>query len=826
MKIRIIAAAVVAAAIAIFAPAAARAAGPEAYATWTAGAQAKHGLFTIWQKDSKTYLELAPSQMDKDYMETIVPGNGLGQAPVWWGDTDYLPTELVRFERRGDQVVVLWPNWYAQAPGSPSNELANLNNFPDSVVGIGDIAAQDATSGNIIFDITSAVMTDQMDMKNIVDEGLPADSQYRLDNDLSYVDEVKAFPINDVITVAQTWSTDAKHVIDTAPDARHLRIKMVYNFVQLPNDDYRPRLADDRVGIYDDIYDDFSNDRRDTRLMRYIVRWNFDPADPGHPSPARHPMVITLSDTIPPQYRQAITDACLEWNKAYAKIGILDAVKVQPQPSDPNFDPDDYRYNVIRWLNEAQPGFGADSQTLFDPRTGEEIRTGVIVSAVEGTSPFSTWKYVVDPARYGRNTDPVPAKFIHDSIFAALVHEMGHNQGLQHNFIGHEAYTAAQLQSMSFTREHGVTSSVMEYAPLNLWPAGTPNGEYFQTTIGPYDYYAIHYGYAYIPNASTPEAELPTLRRWAEGWSNPWTRYASDEDGENWGNGHSSDPRVETGMLTNDPLSWCQTRMKMDRGLLSSLGRLWPEPGNEYEQETGAFNNLFFGYMNCATVPAHYLGGQYISRAHRGDPGAQPPVAPVPLSVERQAFSIMDQYLFSANAFPVPAQLLQHLGYSEWSGYGFTGWEGYGNLPKWQYDPPERHDLPIIERINREQMGAIDYLFQPLVLARIDENPTLATAPTMSMQDLFNWLHSAIFDDLGNSTIPVVRRNLQAAFVDKLNDVANKPDKGTPDDAVALARAELRRIASDAAKAQHGHHDQVTSAHLNELVHAANGALK
>ncbi len=188
--------------------------------------------------------------------------------------------------------------------------------------------------------------------------------------------------------MAQTWSTDAKHVIDTAPDARHLRIKVVYNFVQLPSDDYRPRLADDRVGIYDDIYVDFSNDRRDTRLMRYIVRWNFDPADPGHPSRARHPMVITLSDTIPPQYRQAITDACLEWNKAYAKIGILDAIKVQPQPQDPNFDPDDYRYNVIRWLNEATPAFGADSQTLFDPRTGEEIRTGVIVSAVEGIEPY------------------------------------------------------------------------------------------------------------------------------------------------------------------------------------------------------------------------------------------------------------------------------------------------------------------------------------------------------------------------------------------------------------------------------------------------------
>ena len=825
MKSRIIAAALVSAALTLCAGAAARAAGPEAYATFTAGAQAKHGLFTIWQKDGKTYLELAPNQLDKDYMETIVPGNGLAQAPVWWGDTDYLPTELVRFERRGDQVVILWPNWYAQAPNSPSNELANVGNFPDSVVGIGDIAAQDATTGNIVFDVSS-LMNDELDLKNIVDENLPPDSQYHLDQGLSYFDEVKAFPENDVITVAQTWSTDAKHVIDTAPDARRLRIKVVYNFVQLPDDDYKPRLADDRVGIYNDIYLDFSNDRRDSRLMRYLVRWNFDPADPNHPSVARHPMLITLSNTIPPQYRQAITDACLEWNKAYAKIGILDAVKVQNQPNDPAFDPDDYRYNVIRWLNEAQAGFGADSQTLFDPRTGEEIRTGVIVSAVEGSDPYYVWKYIVDPTRNGRTTDPVPAKFVHDSIFSALVHEMGHNQGLQHNFIGHEAYTAAQLQSQSFTAQHGVTSSVMEYAPLNLWPRGTPNGEYFQTTIGPYDYYAIKYGYANIPGARTPEDELPTLRRWAQAWSNPWTRYASDEDGENWQNGHSADPRVETGMLTNDPLGWCRTQMNMHRGQLAMLNRFWPAAGHSYDEETRAFGNVFFGYMNCATVPSHYLGGQYLSRAHLGDPGAQPPIVPVPLSVEKRAFDMMNQYLFASNAFTVPAGMLQRLGYSEWAGYGFTGWEGYGNLPKWAYDPPARHDFPIVERINGEQLGAIDYLFQPLVLSRIDENSTLATSPTMSMADLFDWLNAGIYNDLGNKSIPLVRRNLQSAVVGKLSDLANKPAKGTPPDAVSLARAELRRIASDAAKAQHASHDEVTSAHINSLIHDANTALK
>ena len=93
----------------------------QSYETFTAGAQAKHGLFTIWQKDGGTYLEIAPQQLDTDFLETIAPGNGIGQDPVWWGDTDYLPTQILRFQRRGENVVMIWRNWYAHA-GSNAQE--------------------------------------------------------------------------------------------------------------------------------------------------------------------------------------------------------------------------------------------------------------------------------------------------------------------------------------------------------------------------------------------------------------------------------------------------------------------------------------------------------------------------------------------------------------------------------------------------------------------------------------------------------------------------------------------------------------------------------
>ena len=750
MKRTLLTATVFAAAFILLLQGNARAAQP--YAEFVAGAQAHRGLFTIWQKDGGAYLELARDQLETDFLETIAPGNGVGQDPVWWGDTDYLPTQIVRFQRRGDSVVVVWRNWYAHTGANESARLATEASFPDSVVGIGKIAAENPANGNIIFDLSS-LLTDNIDLRNVINGGIPADEAYRLDPTLSYFDTVKAFPENDVITVAQTWTTDASHVIDTAPDARRILMRVVYNFVQIPRDNYRPRLMDDRIGLYDDIYIDFSNDNRARRQLPYIVRWNFDPADPENPSRARHPMVMYLSSTIPPEYRGAIRDACLEWNKAFERIGILDAIVVRDQPNDPNWDPDDVRYSVIRWLDETKPTFGADSQTLFNPLTGEEIRTGVLVSDVVGMNPHRAWKYLVDPVRYGRTTDPMPAAFLHDSIFATLVHEMGHNLGMQHNFIGHEAYTAAEIQSTAFTHKHGIASSVMEYAPLNLWPQPFKQGAFFQTTIGPYDYYAIKFGYATIPGAQTPEQEVPTLRRWASGWTNPWTRYASDEDVD-YETGHAADPRVEQGMLTNDPLSWCNIQMKMDRDQIAALNRYWPSDGQPTRK------NAMCLLFCCDVTKRAQLCPPIISVANtslgrtRAIPTAQAPIVPVSLQTEHRAMAALDAALFNPNALAVPPSVLNRLRYSEWSGYGYTSWEGYGNLPKWAYDPPARHDFALVEQINAAQLRAIDYLFKPLVLQRIDENPSESARPTMTIADLFDWLHAGIFADLRDATIP------------------------------------------------------------------------
>src|SRR5215472_4961392 len=122
----------------------------------------------------------------------------------------------------------------------------------------------------------------------------------------------------------------------------------------------------------------------------------------------------------------------------------------------------------------------------------------------------------------------------------------------------------------------------MAYNPVNVWPKGTSTGDYFSNTLGPYDYYVIRWGYAPIPGATTPEAEVPALRKMAAAWSNPRYRFAMDEDTQ-WFNGHAIDPRVEKFALTDDNIGWCQTQLSLSRTLLSKIQRRFATAGENHE---------------------------------------------------------------------------------------------------------------------------------------------------------------------------------------------------------------------------------------------------
>lgn len=827
--------------------------GPAPYAKFIDGAEAQHGLFTLWNKKGHVYVEIANTQLGKDFIQSAAPANGLGGWAMVWGEAMFAQTRLIQFTRTGNKIVITWPNTYFVAPEGSSRERSVQQSFSPSVVALAPIVAVDDVGGRVIFD-AAPFLGDMLNLTANLKQNLGTtepDQVYHLDPDRTYFGPSKSFPDNVIIEADQTFAADNPQVVDTVPDPRSIQMRVRYNIAQPPDDkDYMPRIADDRVGYVASPYLSFADTHRHDNNVNYIVRWNMQPSDPTKSiSPAKHPMVFYLSNTIPDEYRQTVRESLLEWNPAFAKIGISDAVQVRDQPNDPTWDPDDIRYNVVRWVSEAYPSFGAEAQWIYDPRTGQLFHTGILVDAVEGSGPLNSWEYYIQPARgtsnkswmhpvsyamfktaetnFGRvalslmnNMDATTEfQYTLESLKSTILHESGHDMGFQHNFIGSDAYSAKDLQNHAFTSRMGVATSVMEYAPLNLWPKGKGQGHYWQTVLGPYDYYAIKWGYGRVPGARTPQDELPTLNRWASVWSNPLYRFASDED-VSYGNGHAIDPRVSWNDLTSDTLGWCGTQMDMAHNLMQVVDRRWPRPGHSFQEQRDAFGWLLVRYASCADIDEHFIGGEYISRAHKGDPGAAAPLQAVSRSEEQRAFQSLDRYLFAQSAWNFKPSLLNGLVYAEQAPL----WGG-----NWAYNPPMRHDVAIAQIAAALQTNELGLMFQPTMLQRLDDL-AMKTSPgqTMSLTDLFDWTQKSVYGDLRSTRFAPtqVRRNLQQWYARMLVTMWLRPVAGTPYDAQSLAGAKLVALQSDLRYAiGHKGLDELTNAHLQNLNNVVSRAL-
>lgn len=829
--------------------------GPAAYAKFVDGATVQNGLFNVIRKDGKVYIDIATTQLGQDFVQTAETANGLGGYNFIPGGIGSY-ARIIRFTRNDDKIVATWPNTYFIAPGNDAAKRAIGTTFADSPVAVAPVVAEDAATGRVVFDasfLLGDVDNIAAQLKQITGPDNP-DNAYHLDTDRTLFGPTKAFPQNIIVDADQTWATDSPNTIDNVPDARSLRIRVVYNFAQPPNDgDYMPRLADDRVGYFDAAYLNYADDTHASRVVRYIVRWNMQPSDPTKPiSPAKHPMVYYLSNNIPGMYREAVRRALLTWNNAFEKIGISGAVQVKDQPDDPNWDPDDIRYNTVIWMTESNSGGYAAENPVFDPRTGQMFRTNIVIDADVLQFSNISASFLIDPiagsagnqfptserdyelgkklqAGYGRvalgvNGRPLTGaaltEFNNELLQSFIVHEAGHGMGLQHNFISSMAFTAKQMHSMAFTSRYGVASSVMEYAPLNIWPKGEPQGTYWQTVLGPYDYYVIRWGYSRIPGARTPQDEVPGLNRIAQAWVNPAYRFASDED-VSYNDAHAIDPRVAQFDLTDDPLSWYGSQLKLAHQVLDRLDADWPKPGHPYDEERAAFEYVF-GYVTAnATQPEHYMAGEYLSRSHAGDPGAAAPLTQVSRSDERRAFDLLDRYLFSNDAWHFSPATLDRLVYSEWE----TQQGG-----SWAYNPPPRHDEPVVEVVGSLQRRTLATMFQPLMLQRLDDLSLKAKpGATMTLTDLFDWTQASVYGDLGSSRVAsmgVIHRSLQQWYARALATLWLTPPQGTPYDAQALARHELVALRDELRSAtSRSGLDELTRAHLESLADVVSRAL-
>jgi hypothetical protein len=423
----------------------------------------------------------------------------------------------------------------------------------------------------------------------------------------------------------------------------------------------------------------------------------------------------------------------------------------------------------------------------------------------------------------GRGMDPEgpeAEKFIQDFLREIAAHEVGHTLGLRHNFRASTIHTLEQVQDPELTSREGLTGSVMDYIPTNIAARGAKQGEYHQSTLGPYDYWAIEYAYKPI-DAPTVEAELPELRKIASRAADQNLAYDTDEDA-GFGPGLDMDPAVNRFDLGNDPLKYYSHRVNLAREIWSNMERKLEKSGEGYQVLRRSFNAAMAQTGSSLLLASKYIGGVYHYRSHVGDPGNRLPFQPVPADKQREALTLLRENLFAPSAFQFSPQLLNKL-----ENERFVDFSNFASLQV-------RQDLPVHQVVLSLQRQVLDRIFLPNVLSRIQDSELRVSPPAepFSLGLLFSGIQDSIWAETkapGSSlNINSFRRSLQREHLRKMIGMVLR-ETTVPEDARTLARLSLVSLRSQLQSAQSKPGMKMSveeRAHLSESVARIDETLK
>lgn len=800
-------------------------------------AQVIKGLFTLYRTEEKTFLEILPEQLDKIYLVSMTVDSGIGEggfyAAAMAGEAPIV------FHKQGKNVQLIVKNTRFQADNGPMSR-AVARSFSDSILGITKIESlSHPERKSILIDLGAFVLTDLPMLSYDLEATFRI--PYRFDPKNSTFGTLKAFPQNVEIETIAHYATERPPLPPllpagapppplpppprNLPDVRSMLFHLRYSISERPQTGYRPRLADARVGHFVNTLEDYSDDNRNNTARRYINRWHLVKQDPSAAlSPPKQPIVFWLENTIPVKYRDAIRDGILMWNKAFEKVGFQNAIEVKVQPDDADWDPGDVRYNTIRWFaGYPDPGF-AQGPSRTDPVTGQiydadirfsesmtrfsrrEVQEQIYPAAMpwEYTTPrafVAPWSVTnssydcdfaagaVKDAEFAfdlltaRGMDPNGAeadKFIQDFLRAIAAHEVGHTLGLRHNFRASTIHSLEQDQDPSVTSREGLTGSVMDYIPTNIAARGGKQGEYHQSTLGPYDYWAIEYAYKPI-DTPTAEGELTELRKIASRAAEPQLAYDTDEDA-GFGPGLDMDPVVNRFDLGTDPLKYYAHRVGLAHEIWNNMEQRLEKQGESYQVLRRSFNSALGQTAQSLFLASKYIGGMYHYRSFVGDPGNRLPFEPVAADKQKEALKLITDNLFAPTAFQFKPQLLNKLENERFIDFNnFT---------------PSRQDVPIHQVVLSLQRQVLDRIFLPTVLNRIQDSEMRVAPPAQpfTMGLLFTEIQDSIWEETKapgvSLNINSYRRSLQREHLRKMIGMVLR-DAAAPEDARTLARQSL-----------------------------------
>ncbi len=797
------------------------------------------GLFTIYQDTASGSIQLyvKKGQLNKEYIYQSFSING--PTSLFLNQSMHRATFVFKIEKSYDKLEISRVN--TQFYYDKDNPISRSNgvDVPEAVIYSEKIAAEDADG--YLLPADGFFISEKLDpVKPLLPPGLPPGAVFNLGGlnpGKSKYQLVRSFPNNTDVVVDLAYDNPApfngggKDITD----ARYVRVRMQHSLIEMPQSDYRPRRDDPRVGYFMQE----KNDQTSRNVVPYkdvINRWNLKKKDPNAAlSEPVEPIVWWVENTTPLEYRDAIVEAGNKWNEAFEKAGFKNAIVMKIMPDDAKWDPSDIRYNVLRWVSSANPPYGAIGPSFVNPETGQILGADITIEWTAGSiypiyydlfnaeqsqsqmldlgfphngqfctlaselkAQLMAGTTIADIADGGLSEHELME--IHKQFLYFLVmHEMGHTLGLNHNMKSSQIWKPADINDSKMTRQYGLMGSVMDYPAINVALDRTKQGDYFTTKAGPYDLWAIEYGYT----ECKPQDEDAVLNKILARSNDPLLAFGNDAD-DMRAPGKAIDPRVMINDMSGDAIAYGEERLKLINNIIGKV-RDKSADGSGYVELRARYNILQGQRINMVAAVSRYIGGVYIDRSVVGQNPNSKPFTPVPLATQKKAMEVLTKYVFAPDAFAADQALFPYLQLQRRGFNFFTTTE----------------DPKLTGIYQNIQMNPIVHILHPVTLQRITNSRLYGNQ--YSVANVMSDLTKGIFAADISGKVNVYRQYLQTQYVKSLAAILTSPAAGYDDVAKADALYTLKKIKTMLATAVSP--DEDSKAHRTNLVYLIDDAI-
>lgn len=627
------------------------------FASLVENARKVDGFLPLYVNSEEGKIFLEVSSFNKEFLYLVSLPTGVGSNPIGLDRGQPGSTKLVFFERAGNKILLVQPNYRFRASSGDSEQKRSVEeSFARSVIWGFKIEASDG--GRFLVDATSFIIRDAHEVSDRLNRARQGSYSFDESRSALYLPNIKGFPKNTEIetTITLTTNSGAGGLVNqVAPTGKHITVRQRHSFVKLPDDNYRPRKYDPRVGVFSLNFYDYGTDINQDLEKRWIRRFRLEKKDPSaEMSQPIEPIIFYVDNGAPKAIQDALLEGAAWWDQAFEAAGFKGAFQVKVLPADA--DPMDIRFNVINWVHRSTRGWSIGN-SIVDPRTGEVLRGIVTLDSQRARQDFLIGTGLLPQYASGEEfcafaaspdlehfSSELSAEEITAMSYARIrqlsAHEVGHTLGLAHNFAG-STYGDA---------------SVMDYPAPNI---AIKNGRLdftnaYDKNIGEFDKFSVTYAYKQFGTDKDEDRELENIvaRGIADGML-----YLTDQDARPLGGAHPLANLWDNG---SDPVARLRHEMDVRRLGIEGFGLKNIPVGTPLSELENKFVPLFLHHRYQVAAAAKSLGGVYYTFSVRSANGPAPAQVsdPVPGEKQREALSVLISTL-APEQLAVPERILK-----------------------------------------------------------------------------------------------------------------------------------------------------------------------